>query len=99
MSNIGQREIEGGKSAATQSSRAPRPFGDYGFAPRGLRREKAAYYVGVSPTKFDEWVAQGLMPQPKQEGGVVVWDRLELDAAFDMLPDRIGKPKLNPYAD
>jgi predicted DNA-binding transcriptional regulator AlpA len=99
MRNIGQREIASGNDAAIQAGRAPRQFSDYGFAPRGLRRQAAAYYVGVSPTKFDEWVAQGLMPQPKQEGGVVVWDRLELDAAFDVLPERLGKPKFNPYAD
>lgn len=59
-----------------------------GFAPRGLRREQAAVYVGVSPTQFDRWIEQGLMPRPKATGGVVVWDRLALDAAFDALPDR-----------
>jgi len=99
MSKVSQREIENGRSAGLQASQTSRRFGDYGFAPRGLRRQGAARYVGVSPTKFDEWVAQGLMPQPKQEGGVVVWDRLELDAAFDLLPDRPATAKFNPYAD
>jgi hypothetical protein len=97
--NIGQREVEAGRSIALQADQKPSRFGDYGFAPRGLRRQTAAYYVGVSPTKFDEWVAQGLMPQPKQEGGVVVWDRLNLDIAFGELPDRPATAKFNPYAD
>jgi hypothetical protein len=54
--------------------------------PRGLRREAAAAYIGVGTTKFDDWVARGLMPKPKRQDGVVVWDRLALDAAFDDLP-------------
>lgn len=55
--------------------------------PRGLRRDDAAAYVGVSPSKFDDWVARRIMPAPKQQDGVKVWDRLALDAAFEMLPD------------
>ena len=55
--------------------------------PRGLRRPDAAAYVGISPTKFDEWVARGVMPSPKRVDGVVIWDRQTLDAAFDDLPE------------
>lgn len=55
-------------------------------APRGLRRETAAVYVGVGVTKFDEWVRDGRMPRPKRVDGVVVWDRLALDSAFEALP-------------
>ncbi len=47
----------------------------------------AAAYVGVSATKFDDWVSRHLMPKPKRIDGIVVWDRLELDAAFEGLPD------------
>jgi predicted DNA-binding transcriptional regulator AlpA len=54
--------------------------------PRGLRRESAAAYVGVAPATFDTWVKHGVMPRPKRQDGVVVWDRLELDSAFDDLP-------------
>lgn len=57
--------------------------------PRGLRREDAAAYVGVSTTKFDEWVDRHVMPAPKRIDRVVVWDRLELDAAFDALRDAV----------
>lgn len=57
------------------------------YAPRLMRRLDAARYVGVSPTKFDEWVRQGQMPPSRKFGGVVVWDRLRLDAAVDELFD------------
>jgi predicted DNA-binding transcriptional regulator AlpA len=55
---------------------------------RGLRREMAAQYVGVSPSKFDDMVADGRMPQPKFIDRRLVWDLRALDAAFDDLPDR-----------
>jgi hypothetical protein len=56
------------------------------LAPRGLHRPDAATYVGVSPAKFDQWVERGIMPKPKRQDSVVVWDRLSLDAAFLDLP-------------
>ena len=55
--------------------------------PRGLAREQAAEYVGVSPTKFDDLVADGRMPGPKRVDGRVIWDRVKLDIAFAALPD------------
>jgi predicted DNA-binding transcriptional regulator AlpA len=61
---------------------------------RGLRRTEAAAFIGVSPTKFDEWVGKGIMPKPKRQDGIVVWDMMALDAAFDALPDE-GTSVLN----
>lgn len=58
------------------------------YAPRGLRRDAAADWVGMSPSKFDELVKDGRMPKPKRVDGVVVWDRYRLDAAFEALPDQ-----------
>jgi hypothetical protein len=40
-----------------------------GWTPQGLRREEAAAHVGVSSSKFDEWVSRGLMPKPKSLSG------------------------------
>lgn len=57
-------------------------------APRGLKREEAARYVGISASKFDEMVKDGRMPIPKEIDACRVWDRLALDAAFEALPDR-----------
>lgn len=50
----------------------------HSYPPRGMRRETAAWYVGVGTTKFDEMVSDGRMPKPKRVDGIVVWDRLRL---------------------
>lgn len=52
---------------------------------RGLRRAEAAIYVGVSPTKFDELVQNGKFPKPTRLDRVAVWDKQQLDLAFDAL--------------
>jgi predicted DNA-binding transcriptional regulator AlpA len=53
--------------------------------PRGLSREQAAAYVGVSPSLFDMLIKDGRMPPPKRINSRVVWDRLKLDVAFEAL--------------
>jgi predicted DNA-binding transcriptional regulator AlpA len=55
--------------------------------PCGLSREKAAAYVGVSPSLFDMLIKDGRMPGPIRINSRVVWDRLKLDAAFEALGD------------
>jgi predicted DNA-binding transcriptional regulator AlpA len=55
------------------------------FPPRGLSREDAAAYVGVSARKFDELVADGRMPKPVRIDGRRIWDRRALDQKFDAL--------------
>lgn len=57
-----------------------------GVAPRGLCREAAAEYIGVSPGKLDEMVRDGRMPGPKRIDGRKVWDLRALDIAFTALP-------------
>jgi hypothetical protein len=66
------------------------------YAPRGLRRPAAADWVGMSPTKFDELVRDGLMPRGKMVHGCRVWDRYLLDIAFENLPDDDDSPALAP---
>ena len=46
------------------------------YPPRGLNREEAARYVGVSATTFDRLIAEGRMPKPLRVGKRVIWDRL-----------------------
>jgi len=53
--------------------------------PRGLRRTLAAAYIGVGLTMWDTMVADGKMPKPKRFYGRTIWDRLAVDAAFDVL--------------
>jgi predicted DNA-binding transcriptional regulator AlpA len=55
--------------------------------PRGLKRSEAAAYVGLGATTFDRAVADGLMPKPFRLYGRVLWCRLALDAAIDVLRD------------
>ena len=53
---------------------------------RGLSRDEAAMYIGISPAKFDEMVTVGSMPRPRLIDRRKVWDILALDVAFDRLP-------------
>ena len=57
----------------------------HNYAPRLLRLEGAANYLGMGRSKFQELVAEGRLPQPIRVDGMVLWDRLTLDAAADDL--------------
>ena len=59
---------------------------------RGLSRQEAARYVGISTTKFDELVGEGQMPRPFRIGSRTIWDLRKLDAAFDLLSGPDEKP-------
>jgi predicted DNA-binding transcriptional regulator AlpA len=67
--------------------------------PRGLSREAAAQYVGVSPVKFDEMVEDGRMPKPKRIDARKVWDRRALDLAFDALGEGPAPGKATGWED
>ncbi len=58
------------------------------LAPRGLNRPGSAKYIGVGTSLFDEMVDDGRMPKPKQINGRTVWDRVEIDFAFEALPHK-----------
>jgi predicted DNA-binding transcriptional regulator AlpA len=53
---------------------------------RGLSRDEAAMYIGISAAKFDLMVTEGRMPAPVRIDGRKVWDIRSLDLAFDALP-------------
>ena len=42
-------------------------------------------YIGISPSKFAELVADGRMPGPVKIDSRNVWDIRRLDLAFDVL--------------
>ena len=50
---------------------------------RGMRADYAAAYLGMGKTKFLELVDKGAMPRPVVIDGIRVWDKLDIDAAFD----------------
>lgn len=73
------------KSRLTRAETQPR---------RGLRREEAAIYVGLSPSMFDQMVEAGVLPKPKKFGAASVWDMRLLDqmAFGDPLPNANDNP-------
>ena len=58
------------------------------LSPRGLSREQAAAYVGISPSLFDALVKDGRMPAPKRINSRTVWDRLQLDDSIHCTPEQ-----------
>jgi predicted DNA-binding transcriptional regulator AlpA len=56
-----------------------------GYPPRGMRLPRACAYLDIGKTKFLELVEQGRLPAPVHVDDMAIWDRLELDAAFDAL--------------
>ena len=66
-------------------------------ARRGLNREQAATYVGVSANTFDGMIDDGRMPKPVRIGNRRIWDVRELDLAFDALPREAEKDTWADY--
>ena len=56
--------------------------------PRGMQRQQAADYLGISASWLDQLVSKSLLPQPRQLNKRLIWDREELDRAFEELPHR-----------
>jgi hypothetical protein len=65
--------------------------------PRGLRREQAAFYLGISPSKFDLERKSGKIPSPKNFAGVALYCRHELDAMFDELTPLVAANDNNEW--
>ncbi len=63
----------------------------------GLSRIEAAEYVGLSPTLFDEMVADGRMPKPKMANTKKLWGRMALEKAFADLPDEGQNSDMAPW--
>jgi hypothetical protein len=53
---------------------------------RGLSREEAAMYLGISGSTFDEMRSAGQIEPPRLIKGRKLWDIRDLDMAFDALP-------------
>jgi excisionase family DNA binding protein len=67
-------------------SRRPAKLHDaLSYPPRALRADRAAAYLSMSRSTFLRLVNEGKLPQPIRIGGIVLWDRLALDLAFEEL--------------
>jgi excisionase family DNA binding protein len=73
-----------------------RPLKNRRLEPRGLSREEAADYVGVSACTFDKLVREGRMPAAIGINSRRVWDRHKLDDAINALA---GDDANNPWDD
>jgi predicted DNA-binding transcriptional regulator AlpA len=70
------------------SSRAGTRFSDnVAYPPRLMDLERAASYVGLGRTKFQEMIKAGQMPGPVYLDGSPRWDRLDLDRKVDDLKE------------
>jgi predicted DNA-binding transcriptional regulator AlpA len=68
-----------------------RPLSEMRPVPRrGLSRDEAAMYIGISAGKFDEMIRDGRMPNPVSIDKRKVWDIRALDLAFDELSTETG---------
>lgn len=56
---------------------------DLAYPPRAMRAPRAAAYLDMSKTAFLQLVEEGSLPSPVRKNGIVSWDRLELDAAYE----------------
>jgi predicted DNA-binding transcriptional regulator AlpA len=52
---------------------------------RGLDRDEAATFIGVTVRTFDQMVTDGRLPPPVELEGELVWDLVQLDRAMDRL--------------
>jgi predicted DNA-binding transcriptional regulator AlpA len=70
------------------------------YPPRGLRAPRAAAYIGMSESSFLALVEEGVMPRPVKIKGMTIWDRHELDVAFEALkPHGTDEPRRKNTAD
>ena len=56
-----------------------------------MRADRAAAYLSMSRSTFLDLVDAGTLPKPTRIGGVVLWDRLALDVAFEELAAMEGE--------
>jgi predicted DNA-binding transcriptional regulator AlpA len=60
---------------------------DLSYPPRAMRAPRAAAYLDISEQALYRLVDAGDLPQPTRKNGIVSWDRLELDAAYESWKD------------
>jgi predicted DNA-binding transcriptional regulator AlpA len=65
------------------------------YPPRAFRADRAAAYLGMSTSKFHVLVEQGRLPKPVRIDGMALWDRLELEAAFEDMKNQDDR-RANP---
>jgi predicted DNA-binding transcriptional regulator AlpA len=60
-----------------------------------MRAEQAASYFGMSRASFLRLVDDGVMPAPVKVRAMSLWDRCDLDDAWECLKENDGEPNEN----
>lgn len=68
------------------------------YPPRGMRAERAAAYIGIAPSTFHQMVDDGTMPKGIKVRGMRIWDRFDVEAAFENLKHHEQKAERNTCA-
>src|ERR1700732_1817757 len=63
------------------------------YPPRAMRAEQSADYLSMSRSMFLKLVDEGKMPKPLKVGTMAMWDRYDIDHAFEDLKRDKGEPK------
>jgi len=89
------------KSANKTIQHVPNIHSVVPYQKRAFSRREAAYYLGISPSFFDDLVKNGEMPKPIHLGRRTLWDVRQLDEAFDKeldeVFDNLSDPDPNPW--
>ncbi len=62
------------------------------YPPRAMKAERAAAYLSMSRSKFLDLVDHGKLPKPVHIDGMVLWDRLALELAFEEMASDSDRP-------
>jgi len=73
-----------------------KPSKEIGYPPRAMRVEEAAYYLSMSTRTFLRLVATRILPGPIKIRNMALWDRAELDDAFQNLKEKRRAEQRNP---
>jgi predicted DNA-binding transcriptional regulator AlpA len=65
------------------------------YPPRTFRADRAAANLSMATSTFLKLVEDGVMPRGIKVRGMTMWDRLELDAAFEKLKTEETERKRN----
>jgi excisionase family DNA binding protein len=91
LDTVGKAKPEetGKKATKSGNQRAP------AWLPRAMRAEQAAEYLSMSRSMFLKLVAERKMPPGIKIGAMTLWDRYDVDAAFEDLKLGDGEPSEN----
>jgi predicted DNA-binding transcriptional regulator AlpA len=65
------------------------------YPPRTFRADRAAAYLSMATSTFLKLVEEGILPRGIKVHRMMMWDRLELDAALERLKTEETERKRN----